>query len=139
MKRILVLIMAVLCATFCSADANNKEAYEKNNEKETIVYESGIYHNKNWSETIGTYSERDVIPDKETALKMAKAIFDGMDKSEAMQEYVPQVVFYDTQDEIWIVSFWEDWEDPNQITIGGDCSIAMQKKDGKVLRIWFGE
>lgn len=30
-------------------------------------------------------------------------------------------------------------EDSGTITVGGDCSIAIQKSDGKVLRIWFGE
>ena len=88
------------------------------------------------SETIGTYSGRAVIPDEETALKIAEAIFDGMEKSEEAPKYVPQAVFYDNQDEIWIVSFWEN---SNQLTLGGDCNIALQKKDGKVLRIWFGE
>ena len=62
--------------------------------------------------------------------------FDGMEKSKEAQRYVPLSVFYDDQDEIWVVSFGED---SRQNTLGGDCSIAMQKKDGKVLRIWFGE
>lgn len=101
-----------------------------------IKYESGNFHDKNWSETIGTYSGNAVIPDEETALKIAKAIFDGMEKSKDAQKYVPQSVFYDNQDEIWIVSFGEN---SNQLTLGGDCNIALQKKDGKVLRIWFGE
>ena len=46
-----------------------------------VKYESGNFHDKNWSETIGTYSGGAVIPDEETALKIAKAIFDGMEKS----------------------------------------------------------
>lgn len=101
-----------------------------------IKYESGNFYDKNWNETIGTYSGEAVIPDEETALKIAKAIFDGMKKSKDAQEYVPQSVFFDNQDEIWIVSFWKD---SDQVTLGGDCNIAMQKEDGKVLRIWFGE
>lgn len=100
-----------------------------------VKYESGNYHDKNWSETIGTYGGM-VIPDEETALKIAKAIFDGMEKSKDAKEYVPQSVFYDNQDEIWIVSFGKN---SNHIMLGVDCNIAMQKKDGKVLRIWFGE
>lgn len=101
-----------------------------------IKYESGIFYNKNWNESIGTYSGKAVIPDEETALKIANAIFDGMEKSKEVQKYVPQSVFYDDQDEVWIVSFWKS---SNQITLGGDCNIALQKKDGRVLRIWFGE
>ena len=101
-----------------------------------IKYETGIFYDKNWDDTIGTYSGEAVIPDEETALKIAKAIFDGMEKSKDAQEYVPQAVFYDNQDRVWIVSFWKN---SSQITLGGECNIAMQKKDGKVLRIWFGE
>lgn len=130
MKRTLVVFVIVLSAVFCSGCGNSKK------DNDTIKYESGNYQDKNWSETSGTYSGGAVIPDEETALKIAKAIFDGMEKSKDTQEYVPQSVFYDIQDEIWIVSFGKK---SNQFTLGGDCSIAMQKKDGKVLRIWFGE
>ena len=121
MKRTLVLFTIILSMVFCSACGNSKK------ENDMVKYESGNYHDKNWSETIGT---------EETALKIAKAIFDGMEKSKDAKEYVPQSVFYDNQDEIWIVSFGKN---SNHIMLGGDCNIAMQKKDGKVLRIWFGE
>ena len=40
---------------------------------------------------------------------------------------------------IWIVSFWENNIDDKIEIIGGDCNIAIQKSDGKVLRVWFGE
>ena len=130
MRRTLVVLVIVLSMISCSACGNSK------NENDMVKYKSGNFHNKNWSETIGTYSRGAVIPDEETALNIAKAIFDGMEKSKDAQEYVPQSVFFDNQDEIWIVSFSKN---SNQITLGGDCNIAMQKKDGKVLRIWFGE
>lgn len=130
MKRIFVALVILFSMISCSACGNGKK------ENDRIQYESGIFHDKNWSETVGTYRGEAVIPDEETALKVAEAIFDGMEKSKKAQKYVPQSVFYDDQDEIWIVSFWKD---SSQAMLGGDCSIAMQKKDGKVLRIWFGE
>ena len=130
MRRTLVVLIIVLNIISCSACGNSDK------ENEMIKYESGVFHDKNWSENVGTYSRQAVIPDEETALKIAKAIFDGMEKSKDVQEYVPQSVFYDNQDEIWIVSFWKN---SHEITLGADCNIAMQKKDGKVLRIWFGE
>ncbi len=129
-RTLVVLVIVVLSMISYSACGNSKK------ENAMIKYESGNFYDKNWSETIGTYRGDAVIPDEETALKIAKAIFDGMEKSEDAQQYVPQSVFYDNQDEIWIVSFGKN---SNQNTLGGDCNIAMQKKDGKVLRIWFGE
>ena len=131
MRRLLVALVIILSVISCTACRNN----EKENDI-IIKYESGVFHDKNWSEDIGTYRGKTVIPDEETALKIAKAIFDGMEKSKEAQKFVPQSVFYDNQDEIWIVSFWEK---SNQITLGGDCNIALKKTDGKVLRIWFGE
>lgn len=133
-KRFLsVLCLAVFSVIVFSScnNANVKDA-------ETIESQKGIYYNKDWNETVGSY-QKDVIPDEKTAVSVAKAIFDGMDKSDAAENFVPQSVFYDEQDEIWIVSFWQKQKDSDKINVGQDCSIAMQKKDGKVLRIWFGE
>ena len=130
MRRILVVIVIALSMICCSTCGKEQK------ENDMIKYESGVFYDKNWSETIGTYNEKAVIPNEEIALKIAKAIFEGMEKSGEVQEYVPQSVFYDNKDEVWIVSFWKN---SNQTILGGDCNIALQKKDGKVLRIWFGE
>ena len=130
MKKILMLLCIVLFSiVLLSACAKGTK------ESNMIKYEFGSYYDKDWNENVGTY-EGAAIPDQETALGIAKVIFNGMDKSKAVQEYVPKSVFYDTQDEIWIISFGKD---SDEIILGGDCSIALQKKDGKVLRIWFGE
>ncbi len=128
-KKLIFLFITLLSITLFSACGNDKK------ENDMVKYESGIYYDKNWDETVGTYTES-VIPDKDTALEVATVIFNGMDKSRGAKEYVPKSVFYDDQDEIWIVSFGKD---SDEIILGGDCSIAIQKKDGKVLRIWFGE
>lgn len=132
MRRILLLLNVIFSmALFLACDTcDNREKVNG-----MVKYEFGKYHEKNWDETVGTYN-KDVIANEKTALDVAKAIFNGMDKSKQAQEYVPQSVFYDEQDEIWIVSFWKD---SNEHILGGDCSIAIQKRDGKVLRIWFGE
>lgn len=110
--------------------------YQQNGDKNMdLEFKEGIYHEKTWDESIGTY-KNDIIPDKKIALQVAVQIFEGMQKSSTAEKYVPQTVFYDREDELWIVSFWEDTEEE---ILGGDCNIALQKKDGKVLRIWFGE
>lgn len=123
---LLVIILSFLSFSAC------KNIQEENN---TITYQAGNYYDKNWNDTVGTYTGT-AIPDKETALEVAKAIFSGMDTGENMRGYVPKYIFYDEKDEVWIVSFGED---SSETTLGGDCSIALQKTDGKVLRVWFGE
>lgn len=128
MKKLLILI-AVLVMLFCSSC--NRDS----GENDMVKYETGVFQNKNWEEQTGTY-QGDAIPDKKTAVGIATQIFDGMKKSSTSQEYTPQAVFYDEEDDVWIISFWKESE---RITLGGDCNIAIQKKDGRVLRIWFGE
>lgn len=126
MKKIGMIVIVIFGMTLCLSCSQKGER--------VVEFETGSYFDKNWDESIGTYKGA-VIPDKDTAINVAISIFDGMSKSEEVAEYVVQSIFYDEQDEIWIVSFWKDSEN----TIGGDCSIALQKKDGKVIRIWFGE
>ena len=128
-KRLIALVIIIYSITLFVACHNQTK------EDNFVKYESGNFHNKNWNETIGTY-KKPVIPDKDTALEIAQVIFNNMEKNLEACNYVPQTVFYDESEEVWIVSFWQD---SNSMTIGGDCNIAMQKQDGKVLRIWFGE
>ena len=89
-------------------------------------------------DTIGTYNGY-VIPDKETAISVAVQIFSGMEKGKTAEKFLPQSVFYDEEDEIWIVLFTEPIKKYGVATLGNGCCIAMQKSDGKVLRIWFEE
>ena len=131
MKKRSIILAIIIIATIVLFPA----CRDVNNAGEIIEYESGSYHDKNWDETIGTYKEA-VISDKDTALAVAQAIYDGMEKSDDADKYTAKYVFYDNQDEIWIVSFGEDSSSTN---LGGDCNIAIRKADGKVLRIWFGE
>ena len=43
-----------------------------------IEFESGVYFDKNWDDTVGTY-EGNVVPTKEIAISIAQAIFEGME------------------------------------------------------------
>ena len=133
---VFVLLLNISLFSACSTSKNEKlEQPLKNEEMNVIEFEKGTFLEKNWDEKVGTYQGA-VVPNENVALEIAKAIFNAMKKSNAAQAYVPQSVFYDEHDEIWIVSFWKETD---EITVGGDCSIAIRKSDGKVLRIWFGE
>lgn len=127
MKKIFIIVL-IMSFCICTACNNGKE-------EQTVKYQTGIFYDKNWEETVGTYNG-DVIPDEQTAVSVATQIFNAMEKESYTDQFIAKSVFYDEQDSIWIVSFWEK---SNEMTLGNDCNIAMQKKDGKVLRIWFGE
>lgn len=128
MKKIYLTVLAILIIimfTSCNSNGGNQD----------LKYQEGIFYDKNWSDTVGTY-EGNVVETKETAVAIATAVYNGIDKSQSMSNFTPQSVFFDKQDEIWIVSFGMD---SKENVVGGDCSIAIQKQDGRVLRIWFGE
>ena len=129
MKITTVLLFVIILPVILLSACRSKK------EDNTIKFITGNYYNKNWNETVGTYTG-DAIPDKTTAIEIAEAIFSGMNKSEKSQKYVPKMVFYDEEDEVWIVSFGQD---SDRMIVGENCSIALQKSDGKILRIWFGE
>lgn len=131
MKRIsLLLLIMVLLFAGCK---NNTE--EGDSDMRDIKYESGVFHDKNWNEKIGTYVDV-AVPDKETAIKIASAVIIPMQDKGYAKNYSVQSVFFDNTDEVWIVSFWEDKGDK---TTGADCSIAIKKSNSQILRIWFGE
>lgn len=134
MKKFLIALAAFVFI-FPLVSCDREQNYEKEDSTMDIAFQSGIYYDKNWAERIGTY-QNDAIPDKETAIAVAKQIFYGMKKSAEAEKFTVQSVFYDEVDEIWIVSFWEDRGSDYD---GNDCSIALRKNDCKVLRIWFGE
>lgn len=119
-----VLFLSLLLSS-CANDTSDQE----------IQFEEGIFYDKNWSDTAGTYTGN-VVESKETAVAIATAVYNGMRKSQSMSNLMPQSVFFDNQDEIWIVTFGTDGKEN---VVGGDCSIAIQKQDGRILRIWFGE
>lgn len=100
-----------------------------------IEYKTGVFIDKNWSDETATYKKA-IIPDKQTALETAKVFFGAMTVSEETRSFVPRAVFYDESDQIWIVSFGKDTDEP---ILGGECCIAMRATNAEVLRIWFTE
>ncbi|MEI3239904.1 MAG: hypothetical protein V8S32_07715 [Lachnospiraceae bacterium] len=118
MKKIGIMVIAILGMILCLSCSQKG--------KRVVEFEAGSYFDKNWEESIGTYKGA-VIPDKDTAMNVAISIFDGMSKSEEVAEYVVQSIFYDEQDEIWIVSFWKD----SRILLAGIVVLHYKRKTEK--------
>lgn len=84
----------------------------------------------------------DAIPTKKAAVEVATAIFKNVLGDWYEEGNRAKVVTYDPLKEVWVVTFWGDWayDDEGRLAcLGGDCSIALQKSDGKVLCICFGD
>jgi hypothetical protein len=125
-SKILISVIGVLLVLFLSG------CQKQNWWGDEPLYETGVYYDKDWDkEMVGTY-KGNAIPDKETAIAVASAIQIGIQG----EERAVLQVFYDVEDEIWIVTFVR----PSSVMMNGGCiSIALRQEDGQVLRIWGGE
>ena len=126
--KVALIIVACVCGVL-TVGCNKNDGVK-------VLLESGYCDNIDWDDPFGTYQE-DVIPNEQVAVNVAIQIFDGISKDSYEEKYIPQLVVFDESCEVWIVTFWPDQSDTNEVTVGGDCNIAIQKKDGKVLRIWW--
>ncbi|MEL7603851.1 MAG: NTF2 fold immunity protein [Bacillota bacterium] len=72
------------------------------------------------------------IPDAETAIKIAEIYLRAVFSKELVESQKPFNVSYDEKLGIWIVY-------GQTHTVGGDIYIALNEKDGKVLRLTIEE
>lgn len=123
-KLILFSILAIPIMLSGCGKADIREKYQD------IPLSSGVYENKDWDNDDCTYQNH-AVPDKETAISVAQAIYEGMTISEDLV-FEPYSVFYDEEEEIWIVTFCPDVSYPAY-----DIVFAIKKSDGQILKIWM--
>ncbi len=148
MKNTFILIFVILlliALTGCDTDIGDEtmkdhETQNTGDISTTYVYNEGIYPDKNWSEFTADDAQTTSSPganadiDKDAAIALALEEFKEIKQSGICQSYVLKGVFYDTEDNIWIVYFGEDTEMP------GSCyNIAISKANGEVVSMWPSE
>ena len=145
MKKYLVFILLAVfiafCLSACCGCGGATCSPSKNSSDEDNIpafIESGVFSEKYWDDPALSY-DFVAVPDANVALEIAEAVFDAFkDKGYgAVSGQVPQSIFFDTEDEVWIVSFWEN-QTGDVMKTDGDFNIAIQKSDGKVLTMWIG-
>ena len=135
-KRIFTLLIIVFLIVLPLADCDSEEAPDPTVPLYSDIFQSGVYYDKDWDSSLGTY-QGDTIPNPETALAVAQAIYNAI-PGEGSVGRIPIGVFFDEPEQIWIVSF--GYPPYNGVyTLGGGCDIALRKSDGQVVRIWFTE
>ena len=137
-KNILLLVILFIFLTGCA-----KIMIVETSNGDIINVEYGDAKEQNmpvvWKDSEGQIDPRQLksfnaVPNKETALKIAMAIFANHQKCGIMEGYKPQWVLEYKEEAVWMVSFWRD-----DAVLGTCWSIAIQKSDGKILSIWVGE
>ena len=162
-KRIIVITIVVILLLFSSCQNKNElqqTEIAENKKQDVSGDETFVDEDKGFTEIcgytvyvgyrkfssedfnfdIGVY-EGDVIPNEETAICVAKQIFEGrIDKPKAYDGFEPVALHYDKSSGIWVVMFKDPAEfTPEYMTPGGGFNIAIQQEDGRVLKMWADE
>ena len=139
MKRVLLFLVCLfILVTGCAQNTEKTEQSTMVEEhtqpvEHAITFKTGIYDHKFWkTDKIEDYPGYCVIPDEDAAVKIATAIY----KELPIFAFEAQSVFFDEEDEVWIVSFYPPIPESGPVEIGSCHSIALRKKDGKVLGIF---
>jgi len=133
MKKTTIVCLLVGCLLLVGCKEVKGEIIVKTYNE--IEYTEGVYNDKNWKNKIEP-ANNIAIPDVETAVNIANVIVDSHKKEGLLSNYVPQSIFYDTKDKIWIISYWEESNEP---ILGACFTIAIRAKNAEVIKMWVGE
>lgn len=138
MKKAIVLFVMVLDIILVGCSSPNTTINSDDastNPMDTVEFITGIDQEKVWKNDEDYDWTADPVFDSKTALNIAIVYFENVKQEcDGMINYVPTRVFYDTEDEVYVVLFMEK----SNNKAGGDFNIALNKC-GQVLRMWAGE
>ena len=124
LATIFCLISAIVILTSCESKSNNEYTTETTTTATSInqseSYADGLY--------IGN-----VIPNKKVAKEYGNLILTNT-LQKNLEDYKVVNVDFNSEKKLWIVNYSKD-----KMTLGGDISIEISKKNGKVNHIEFGE
>ena len=124
LATIFCMISVIVMLTACESKTNNEDTTETTTTTTSInqseSYADGLY--------IG-----DVIPNKKVAKEYGNLIMTNT-LQKNLKNYKVVNVDFNNEKNLWIVNYSID-----KMTLGGDISIEISKKNGKINYIEFGE
>lgn len=146
----LTIFLIVIASVGCSDGVLDNSIDDTVKHEVTLVedrgdytYEEGVHGHRPWNATririinALPHSQRKVVSIAEQAIALATDQIDQQSNGGASM-YTLFFVFYDTKDQVWIVSYMLPGLEPGTV-LGGCVSVAIAKNNGKVLEIWTGE
>lgn len=127
------LVWGVLLALLLSGCGSNGKAASVENGNEKIRYEEGIWPLENWENAEYPF-EAVCVPDSDTAVRITGIFMEQFQKQNKFRGYVPTSVFWDTENQVWVVTYAESGDYPSAC-----ISIAVRKENAQVLGMWLGE
>ena len=144
-KLILFLIAVLIFLSLSSCNNVSEDRQEKVSEQNPIYISSGIYKDKAWERPDDLRSVA-VVENKEAAMKIAKAIYDGQLRHKKLPVFRWDNVAIDedyityNQDKVcWEIRFASYTEkDDGEIVFGGSLiEISISSYDGTILECNF--
>ena len=133
---LILLLISLLILSGCHQDYNGSTQEENDwnsqitSGKVEYEYREGVYPLKMWQVSPPLKSEEtfsDSITE-EKAIEIACAEFEKIQQTGILKDYVLRGLFYDTEDNVWIV-----WFSPEPLVPGACYNIAISKNNGEVL------
>ena len=124
LATIFCMISVIVMLTACESKTNNEDT------KETTTTTTSINQSESYAD--GLYIG-DVIPNKKVAKEYGNLIMTNT-LQKNLKNYKVVNVDFNNEKNLWIVNYSID-----KMTLGGDISIEISKKNGKVNYIEFGE
>lgn len=124
LATIFCMISVIVMLTACESKANNEDT------KETTTTTTSINQSESYAD--GLYIG-DVIPNKKVAKEYGNLIMTNT-LQKNLKNYKVVNVDFNNEKNLWIVNYSID-----EMNLGGDISIEISKKNGKVNYIEFGE
>ncbi len=136
MKKIPILAFTLLCLCFCScSNSDSKLDVELKSDNILITDESFVVEDTTitlFHDDFTVNPKKGMIPDKETAARIAEAIWIPVYGGKDIYEERPYEAHL-LNDSVWIVR--GSLFDPNNEVRGGTAYIAISKKDGRILQM----
>lgn len=140
MKKILLVIVAVLSFLFLSCKEQNKTQNNYSQNSDTIIVAGEKYIKVILNLKEPFTPDSGFVPDKETAVKIAKAIwypiYGKEDTNRDFKNYAVALI----GDTAWFVtrefnSFMKREGNAVTLSLGGEPYILIRKKDAKILKV----
>ncbi len=128
-KLILVFLIMDLCSSIGLISCKNSTSFTPLSDKDCIYENKPILYPKS---VPNTNYKKGIIPDKETACRIAESYFYREYGENIYKERPYSVTLLNNG--IWVVTTaYHEWQ------FGGDGYIELNKSDGKVIRLIFGK
>ena len=132
---------------------HNTETTNEDTEMNTVTitnvndytYMEGRFPYRVWDKTLinqinsSPQSSSDNVSTADMAISIATVEFEKLQREGIYNSHCLSGVFFDVEDQIWIVWFAEKSESADVIVVGNCYNIAISKNSGQIIKTWSSE